>query len=111
MELASALATAAAIRNRQVSPLEVLDACLARVDAVNDRVNAIIWRDDDDARSRAKAAGDLVMSTDPDGLPPFHGVPIPIKDLTAVEGWPTTYGSGGRPTRKLDRERARRPGP
>jgi amidase len=97
MELASALATAAAIRNRQISPVEVLDACLARVDAVNDRVNAIIWRDDDDARSRAKAAADLVMSTDPDGLPPFHGVPIPIKDLTAVEGWPTTYGSAAAP--------------
>ncbi|MEO6204781.1 MAG: amidase [Mycobacteriales bacterium] len=31
-------------------------------------------------------------------MPPFHGVPIPIKDLTKVEGWPATYGSRGAPT-------------
>jgi amidase len=94
-DLTSARALAAAIRTREVSPLEVLDACLARIDAVNDKVNAVIWRDDESARAQAKAAADAVMHADPADLPPFHGVPIPIKDLTAVEGWPTTYGSYG----------------
>ena len=96
MDLSSALTTAAAIRSKEVSPLEVLDACLARVDEVDDRVNAVIWRDDEQARAAAKRAGDAVTAGD--DLPPFHGVPIPIKDLTPVEGWPATYGSNGAPS-------------
>ncbi|MEO6204780.1 MAG: hypothetical protein ABIO67_05285 [Mycobacteriales bacterium] len=60
MDLSSALSVAAAIRAKEVSPTEVLDACLARVDEVNDRVNAIIWRDDDAARALAKKADDAV---------------------------------------------------
>ena len=91
----SARATATAIRRRRVSPLEVLDACLARVDAVNDRLNAVIWRNDDEARRAARAAGDVVIGTDADDLPPFFGVPIPIKDLASVAGWPVTFGSWG----------------
>ena len=39
----------------------------------------------------------MVARSDPDELPPFFGVPIPIKDLTAVAGWPVTYGSWGAP--------------
>ncbi len=95
MDLTSALTTAAAIRAKEVSPLEVLDACLSRVDEVNDRVNAIIWRDDEDARARARAATEAVAKGE--DLAPFHGVPIPIKDLTKVEGWPATFGSNGAP--------------
>jgi amidase len=95
MDLSSALSVAAAIRTKQVSPLEVLDACLARVDEVNGKVNAVIWRNDDQARAAAKQAGEAVARGDQ--LAPFHGVPIPIKDLTPVEGWPTTYGSHGAP--------------
>ncbi len=90
---ATALQVAAAIRSRQVSPVEVLDATLARIDALNDRLVAVIWRNDDEARQAAQAAADAVVRTDPVELPRFHGVPIPIKDLTAVAGWPVTYGS------------------
>ena len=95
VDLSSASRLAAAIRSREISPVEVLDACLARIDAVNDRVNAVIWRDDESARTAAKAAEAEVMRIDGAQLPPFHGVPIPIKDLTPVLGWPTTYGSNG----------------
>ncbi len=99
----SARATAAAIRSREVSPLEVLDACLARVDAVNDRINAVIWRNDEEARvSATRATQEVVDASDPAGLPPFHGVPIPIKDLTAVAGWPVTYGSWAAPESPSD---------
>ncbi|HTT90534.1 MAG TPA: amidase [Acidimicrobiales bacterium] len=91
----TARATAAAIRAREVSPLEVLDACLARVDAVNDSLNALIWRNDEEARQAAVAAGDALVKSRGEDLPPFHGVPIPIKDLTPVAGWPVTYGSWG----------------
>jgi amidase len=95
VDLSSATRLAAAIRSRVVSPVEVLDAALARIDAVNDQVNAIIWRDDESARTAAKVAEDEVMRGAVEDLPPFHGVPIPIKDLTPVLGWPTTYGSNG----------------
>jgi amidase len=95
VDLSSACRLAEAIRARAISPVEVLDASLTRIDAVNDQINTIIWRDDDSARAAAKAAEDEVLRTDPTELPPFHGVPIPIKDLTPVLGWPTTYGSNG----------------
>ncbi|HZD66311.1 MAG TPA: amidase [Acidimicrobiales bacterium] len=94
---ATAVALAAAIRRREVSPLEVLDACLAAVDDRNDRVNAVIWRNDDEARAAARASTEEVARTDPDDLPPFCGVPLPIKDLTPVAGWPVTYGSWAAP--------------
>src|SRR5690349_7843883 len=94
---ASALDLAAAIRRREVSPVEALDRSLAEVDRLNDAVNAVVWRDDAEAREAAREAERLVGNTDPDLLPPFHGVPIPIKDLTPVEGWPVTYGSHAGP--------------
>ncbi|MGZ6827526.1 MAG: amidase family protein, partial [Mycobacteriales bacterium] len=75
MDLTSALSVAAAIRAKEVSPVEVLDACLAQVDALNDQVNAVIWRDDEQVRKAAQAATDAV--TRGDELGPFHGVPIP----------------------------------
>ena len=98
----TALEIAAAIRAKEVSPVEVLDASLARIDACNDRINALIWRNDDHARSAARAAADRVANSDPSELPPFLGVPIPIKDLTSVAGWPVTYGSWAAPDKPSD---------
>ncbi|MFL5857903.1 MAG: amidase [Solirubrobacteraceae bacterium] len=95
---ASALDLAAAIRSREVSPVEALDRCLAEVDRLNPTVNAVVWRDDDEARRFAQEAERRVAATDPDLLPPFHGVPMPIKDLTPVTGWPVSYGSHAGPT-------------
>ena len=94
----SALDLAAAIRRREVSPVEALDRCLAEVDRLNETVNAVVWRDDAVAREAAQEAERVVGRTDLDLLPPFHGVPIPIKDLTPVEGWPVTYGSHAGPS-------------
>lgn len=91
----TALGLAAAIRAKEVSPSEVLTATLSRLDERNPAVNAVIWRDDEEARDRARAADDLVASAATEDLPPFCGVPLPIKDLTDVAGWPNTYGSTG----------------
>jgi amidase len=91
----TALGLAAAIRAKEISPSEALEETLRRVDALDPAINAVIWRDDEDARRRAKAADDAVASGSAAELPPFCGVPIPIKDLTPVAGWPTTYGSAG----------------
>ncbi|HEY4947753.1 MAG TPA: amidase [Acidimicrobiales bacterium] len=95
-EHASALQTAAAIRAKEVSPLEVLDECLARVDVCNPELNAVIWRNDEEARAAARSLGERIAAGEGE-LPPFAGVPLPIKDLLPVEGQPATYGSRGAP--------------
>ena len=60
----SALELAAALRRRELSAVELLDACLAAVDAQNDDVNAIVWRDDEAARHAAKLADDALERGD-----------------------------------------------
>ena len=95
-DYASALELATAIRAMEISPLEVLDACLKRIDDRNPALNAVIWRNDDQARAEATAIGDRI-AVGVDDLPPFAGVPIPIKDLLPVAGQPVTYGSLGAP--------------
>jgi len=91
---ASALELAGALRRREVSSVELLDACLAAVDERNPQLNAIIWRDDAGARERAAEADRRIEAGEE---APFLGVPIPIKDLTPVAGWPVTFGSRGAP--------------
>jgi amidase len=95
-EHASALEIASAIRTMDVSPLEVLEATLARIDRENPALNAVIWRNDDVARAEAKVLGDRIAAGT-DDLAPFSGVPLPIKDLLPVAGQPVTYGSEGAP--------------
>jgi amidase len=91
----SALELAGALRARELSAVELLDACLAAVDARNDGLNAVTWRNDEQARADAAAADKRLAEGD--DAAPFLGVPIPIKDLTPVAGWPVTYGSHGAP--------------
>ncbi|HMD45656.1 MAG TPA: amidase [Acidimicrobiales bacterium] len=92
--LDSATGLAEAIARREISPLEALDACLEQIDRANPALNAVIWRDDDQARADARHLGDL-MARGSEELGPFAGVPLPIKDLTHVAGQPATYGSRG----------------
>ena len=91
----SALDLAAAIRRKELSATEALEASLAAIAARNPTLNAVIWLDEDDARRRAAEADARIASDGTDDLPPFFGVPIPIKDLDHVAGWPATYGSPG----------------
>jgi len=91
---AAALELAAALRARELSAVELLDACLAAVDERNPELNAVVWRDDDAARAAAREADTRLAAGD---AAPFLGVPIPIKDLTEVAGWPISYGSEGGP--------------
>src|SRR5271166_6191616 len=94
-----ALELASALRRRELSAVELLDACLAAVDERDPQLNAVIWRNDDAAREAAEAADRRLAGerSAEDGQAPFLGVPIPIKDLTPVAGWPVTYGSRGAP--------------
>ncbi|MGP4105258.1 amidase [Nonomuraea sp. KM90] len=89
----SAVTIANAIRSRQVSPTEVAEMYLHRMDCYNGELNAIVWRNDDEVRAAAAAATRAVTANA--DLGSFHGVPLPIKDLTSVAGQPNTMGSFG----------------
>src|SRR3954452_3761415 len=79
------------IRRRELSPVELVDATIAGIEAGNARVNAFVHLDFDGARERARAAEDAVMSGEP--LGPLHGIPTAMKDLFDFKpGWPTTFG-------------------
>jgi amidase len=69
------------------------------VDERNPQINAVIWRNDDEARAAAAQADRRLAAdaSDTHRSAPFLGVPMPIKDLTPVAGWPVTYGSNGAP--------------
>ena len=86
---------AEAVRRKDVSPVELVDLYLDRMDRLDGRLNAFCHRADDEVRKAASAAADVVVTASPGDLGPFHGVPLPIKDLVDVAGWPTTYGSAG----------------
>ncbi len=97
---ASVLELAGALRRRELSAVELLDSCLEAVDERNPELNAVIWRNDEAARLAAQEADRRLATLAADGASerehaPFVGVPMPIKDLTPVEGWPTTFGSRG----------------
>ncbi len=76
---------------RQVSPVELLQACISRIAAVNPYINAITATDYDRARETARAAEQAVMRGEPLGL--LHGLPLGVKDLEPTAGLLTTYGS------------------
>jgi amidase len=95
-----ALELADGLRRRELSAVELLEACLAAVDERNPELNAVIWRNDEDAMAAAEEADRRLAATGstPSGEDaPFLGVPLPIKDLTPVAGWPVTFGSRGGP--------------
>src|SRR5689334_5351030 len=81
------------IGSRQISPVELMDACIARIESLNPAVNAIAATDFDRAREAARAAEQQVMSGAP--LPLLHGLPLGVKDLQDTAGLLTTYGNVG----------------
>ncbi|HEY8479192.1 MAG TPA: amidase [Spirillospora sp.] len=90
----SAAETAAAVRTREVSPVEITEHYLNRIERLNDQVGAYVTVTAERAREEAKLAEKAVLDApDPDALPPLHGVPVPIKDLNLVNGVRTTLGS------------------
>jgi amidase len=87
----SATELAAAIRRRELSCVEVMQAHLARIEAVNPLLNAIVTLDAE-LGLREAAAADVALGRD-EAPGPLHGLPMAIKDLEDTEGMRTTYGS------------------
>lgn len=81
----------ALIRRKALSPVEYLDAVLARAEAQAERLNPFAHVAADRARDEAKAAEAAVMAGDE--LGPLHGLPVHVKDLFRTAGIPTEYGS------------------
>jgi amidase len=79
------------VGSKQISPVELLEAAIERISAINPAINAIAASDYDRARKEAKAAEAAVLRGDP--LGPLHGLPTGIKDLQETRGLLTTYGS------------------
>jgi len=90
----SATVLSAEIRGKRLSPVEIVDHYLDRIAARDAAVGGYVTVAADLAREQARKAERAVLSaSDPDDLPPLTGVPVPVKDLTAVAGMPTRRGS------------------
>jgi amidase len=88
---ASAAWMARAVRERDVSAVELVDACAARIEARNPEVNAVVVPRLDEAREEAKAADEALARGKPVGS--LHGVPFTAKEVIPVAGLPCTNGS------------------
>jgi len=87
----SACELAELVRTRKVSPVDIVDDLLARLEMIEPTLNAFVALDREGAKSAARAAEAAVMRRD--ALGALHGVPVTIKDIQAVAGLPTRRGS------------------
>lgn len=90
----AAVDLAAAVRKKRISPSELVDAFIARIETANPRINAVVATSFDEARRVARAQTEVLATIDDvDNLPPFFGVPCTIKETFPVKGMPHTAGS------------------
>ncbi len=79
------------IRQKKLSPVELMTALLSRIDALNPRVNAFAYLAGDAAMDAARAAEAALMKNQRIGR--LHGIPVTIKDLAITRDMPTQMGS------------------
>lgn len=90
MAYRSAAELVEALAKRQVSSLELVDSAIARIEALDSKINAVVVRDFDRARAAA-AAADAALAKDE--RRPLLGVPMTVKEQFGVAGLPTTWGN------------------
>src|SRR5712675_2455507 len=81
----------ASVRSKKLSPVEIVNAHLKRIEAMRPKLNAFVHVDADGARAQARGAEDAVHSGA--ALGPLHGVPITLKSCIDVARWPCPAGS------------------
>jgi amidase len=85
---------AIALRAKKISPVELVDAHLSRIEKLNPALNAYVSVDGDAARTRARAAeAELSNPKSASDLGPLHGVPLSLKSSFEVSGWRMECGS------------------
>lgn len=90
----SATQQASLVRRREISPRELVDHYLRRIDEHDASLGALVTVTEQLAREQAEQAERQVATADDtDSLPPLLGVPVPVKDLTLVAGVRCTFGS------------------
>lgn len=89
----SAVELTGAIRAKQLSAREALDAQLEQISAVNPQINAVVTLDPEGAHALATAADQRTAAAEGDSLPPLHGLPMTHKDTHNTRGMRTTQGS------------------
>jgi amidase len=87
----SAVEAQAALRARTLSPVDLVESSIRRIELVDHAVNAFSARSFIAARAAARRAETALMRGDTCG--PLHGLPLGVKDLIDAEGLPTTFGS------------------
>ena len=90
----SATSLARKIYRKQISAVEVVQAHLNRIAAVNDKLNAVVQLVPERALAEAKQADEALAQGKPVG--PLHGVPVTIKDSLDTVGIISTWGTAGR---------------
>lgn len=81
----------AAYRSRDLSPVEVTEACLGRIEALDSQINSFCHLDPSESLAQAERSQTRWMEGDP--LSPLDGVPVGVKDLLLTKGWATRRGS------------------
>lgn len=79
------------IRSREISPVELVESCLRRIELLQSKVNAFVYVDADGAREAARTAEQEIKTGNYKGR--MHGIPVALKDLFYTKGIPTTAGS------------------
>src|SRR5437762_3544151 len=79
------------IRSKKISPVEIVELRLKRIETLQPKLNAFVHLDAEGARQQARAAENSVLLGD--HLGPLHGVPLTIKSCIDVAGWPCPAGS------------------
>ena len=98
-----ALEQAALVRAGELSPIDLVECYLARIEELNPVLNAYVTVAADVARDRAKEATEA-LARGPGDLPLFHGVPVSIKDLSDTAGIRSTHGTADWRDRIPDRD-------
>jgi Asp-tRNA(Asn)/Glu-tRNA(Gln) amidotransferase A subunit family amidase len=90
----SLVAMADLVRSREISPVELVETHLARIELLNPKLNAYVYVDAERAREQAHTAQkSLAASGSTKSLGPLFGVPLSIKSSVEVAGWPCECGS------------------
>jgi fatty acid amide hydrolase 2 len=101
---ASAVTLARWIRQRKLSPVELLSALIDRIADVNPAINAVIAERYEPARLEARAAERRVMHDAPDSLPPLLGLPYTAKEYISARGMPLSAGIWSRRHIRAERD-------